>query len=114
MSRDPFRERRFLAEAACGHLAFVEEAVARLEAGQATYGDSFEWVGIRRHLIEMLEEASGLGSWAVLCDQALDHEHGLSAVQREHVRQALRRVASLGAAAHRVLSEAAADLEVQR
>lgn len=114
MSRDGFRERRWLAEASCGHLAFVEQALARLDAGQAAYGDSFEWVGIRRHLIEMLEEASGLGSWAVLCDQALDHEHGLDADERERVRQALRRVAALGGAAHRLLSEAAVELERTR
>lgn len=47
-----------------------------------------------RHLAELTEEAADLGTWAVLADQPLDSEHGLSADQREQVRQALRRAAA--------------------
>jgi hypothetical protein len=112
--RDSFRERRFLAEAACGHLAFVEQAAQRLDTGQATYGDSWQWIGVRRHLAELIEEACDLGAWAVLCDQALDQEHGLDADERERLRQTLRRVAALGAAAHRLLSDASEQLERPR
>lgn len=112
--RDSFRERRWLAEAACGHAAFIEQALARLEAGQAEFGDSWAWIGVRRHVAELTEEASDLGAWAVLCDQALDLDAGLSSEQREHLRQTLRRVAALGAAAHRLLSEASEQLERPR
>ncbi|MGC9221756.1 MAG: hypothetical protein ACP5H2_10465 [Solirubrobacteraceae bacterium] len=113
-TRDEFRERRFLAEAACGHAPFVTQALERLEAGEAEYGSSWAWIGVRRHLAELLEEAADLGAWAVLADQALDGELALSAAQREQLRQALRRVAALGAAAHRLLSEAAEALAVPR
>ncbi|WP_249021056.1 hypothetical protein [Conexibacter sp. S30A1] len=100
-----------MAEASCGHLAFVEQALARLDAGQAEYGDSWAWIGVRRHVAELAEEAADLGAWSALADQALDHEHALGTDERERVRQVLRRVASLGAASHRLLTEAAAELE---
>jgi hypothetical protein len=111
--RDSFRERRFLAEAACGHMPYIEQALARLDAGQSTYGDSWCWIGIRRHLAELTEEAADLGSWSALADQALDGELALSAEQREQTRQALRRVAALGACAHRLLAEATEALAVR-
>ena len=112
--RDSFRERRFLAEAACGHAAFVTQALTRLDAGQAEYGDSWAWIGTRRLLAELTEEAADLGAWSALADQALDLDAGLSSEQREHLRRTLRRVAALGAAAHRLLSEAAEAMAVPR
>lgn len=74
--RDPQRETAFLTEAARGHAPFVEQATARLDMGEEIYGDSWAWIGLRRHLAELLEEAADLGSWAALASQALDTEPG--------------------------------------
>jgi hypothetical protein len=108
--RDPDRERAFLAEAARGHQSFVDDALSRLDAGEPLFGDSWAWIGIRRHLAELLEEASDIGAWAVLAYQALDHEPNLSDVDRHRVAGAVAAAAAHGARAHAVLSTAALAL----
>lgn len=105
-SRDRDREQRILTNAGHGRAPFIEQARARLEAGEERFGSSWSWIGIPRHLTELMEEAADLGSWAVLADQALDLEHGLSDDAREQIRQALHRAAELGAEAHKVLDAA--------
>ena len=62
-ARDIQRERALLSQAARGHAPFVAEAQARLEAGEELYGDSWAWIGVRRHLSELLEESADLGAW---------------------------------------------------
>ena len=108
--RDPDRERAFLAEAARGHQPFVDHALARLDAGDELYGDSWVWIGMRRHLAELLEEAADLGAWAVLAHQALDHEPRLSAVDRQRVAGAVAAAARHGARAHAALTAAVTAL----
>jgi hypothetical protein len=105
-ARDSFRERRLLADAARGHHAFVAQAKARLEAGEELYGDSWAWIGIRRHLAELLEEAADLGAWAALADQALDTDPRLSDQHRERIRAILAVAARCGAQAHQALTAA--------
>jgi hypothetical protein len=104
-SRDLEREQRFLREAARGHQPFVDQATARLEAGEEPFGDSWAWIGIRRHLAELLEEAADVGSWAALADQALDREQ-LSDVDRQRIAAVLQLAARHGAQAHEALSQA--------
>lgn len=108
--RDGFRERRLLAAAARGHEAFIRHVEARLEAGQEPYGDSWAWVGIRRHLAELLAEAADLGAWSVLADQALDRYPELSDPQREQIRAVLAIAARCGAEAHEALTTALASV----
>jgi hypothetical protein len=100
--RDLDREQRFLLDAAHGHEPFVEHATARLEAGEEPFGDSWAWIGIRRHLAELLEESADIGSWAALAEQALDHEQ-LSDVDRQRTRAVLQLAARRGAQAHEAL-----------
>jgi len=102
-ARDTERETRFLAGAARGHNPFVAQAQARLEAGEEIYSDSWAWIGILRHLAELLEEAADLGSWAALADQALDREQ-LTEREREHIRASLELAACCGAQAHAALT----------
>jgi hypothetical protein len=54
--RDLEREQRFLADAARGHEPFVEHATARLDAGEPLFGDSWAWIGIRKHLVPDLSD----------------------------------------------------------
>lgn len=108
--RDPDRERTFLADAARGHHPFVEQATARLDAGEEIYGDSWAWIGLRRHLVELLEEAADLGSWATLAAQALDHEPDLSDADRQRIAGVLAATASHGARAHALLTAATSAL----
>jgi hypothetical protein len=111
---DPDRERAFLADAARGHQPFVDHALARLDAGDAVYGDSWAWIGIRKHLAELLEEAADLGAWAVLAHQALDHEPGLSDADRQRVSGAVAAAAGHGGRAHAALTAAATTLGTAR
>jgi hypothetical protein len=110
--RDQAREQRFLRDAARGHDPFSDHAAARLDAGEDTYGDSWVWVGIRRHLDELLEEAADLGSWAALAEQALDREP-LSDVDRQRILAVLHLAARHGAQAHEALTGAARALHVE-
>jgi hypothetical protein len=102
--RDLDREQRFLHNAARGHEPFIEHATARLDVGEEPYGDSWAWIGIRRHLAELAEEAADLGSWAALADQALDREQELSDVDRARIRAVLELVARRGAEVHAALT----------
>lgn len=111
--RDPQREAAFLAEAARGHQPFIEQATARLAAGQEIFGDSWAWIGLRRHLTELLAEAADLGSWASLALQALDCEPGLSDTDRERVVAVLAATARHGARAHALLSAAASAFSTE-
>ena len=111
--RDLDRERQFLTDAARGHEPFVRHATSRLDAGEELYGDSWAWIGVRKHLAELLEEAADLGSWAVLADQALDLDPGLSDVDRGRIRAALRLTARSGAQAHTALTGVLATLIVE-
>ena len=104
MIRDLEREKRFLRDAARGHDPFVQHALDRLEAGEEPFGDSWAWIGIRKHLAELAEEAADVGGWAALADQALDREHGLSDVDRARIRAVLELVARRGAQAHEALT----------
>jgi hypothetical protein len=108
--RDRDRERAFLADAARGHRPLVDHALARLDAGDELYGDSWAWIGIRKHLAELLEEAADLGAWAVLAHQALDHEPRLSAVDRQRVAGVVAAAAAHGARAHAALTAAVTAL----
>jgi hypothetical protein len=105
-ARQAAREQRFLADAARGHAPFVAHAQARLEGGEELYGDSWAWIGIRRHLTELLEEAADLGAWATLADQALDRDSEVSDQHREQIRAVLAVAARRGAQAHQALSAA--------
>jgi hypothetical protein len=111
--RDTQREHVFLTEAARGHDSFVAQCEARLEAGEERFGDSWAWVGIRRHLTELLEEAADLGSWAVLADQALDHDQALSDLHKEQLRSVLAVASHRGAQAHELLSQALRSVEAR-
>ncbi len=51
--RDQDRAQRWLRDAAHGHAPYVEHATSRLETGEDTYGDSWAWIGIRKHLAEL-------------------------------------------------------------
>lgn len=110
-ARDHHRERRFLAEAARGQRAFVDQCESRLEAGEEQFGSSWAWIGIRKHLVELLEEAADLGAWAVLADQALDRSHELSALHRDQIRAALADTAHRGAQAHAAVDRALKSIE---
>jgi hypothetical protein len=79
--RDVDRERQFLHDAARAHDPFVEHANARLEP----LSDSWLWIGIRRHLHELLKVTADLGAGAVLTDQSLRCEQGLSDIDRARV-----------------------------
>jgi hypothetical protein len=109
--RDLARETRFLTEGARGDRPFIDDAQARLAAGEDTFGDSWMWIGIRRHLTELLEEAADLGAWGCLADQALDRENDLSDLHREQLRSVLVVAARRGASAHGVLSNALRSVE---
>lgn len=109
--RDVDRELRFLTDAARGHRPFVEHATARLAAGDETFGDSWAWIGVARHLTELLEEAADLGAWAALCDQAADLER-LSTDDKRRLEALLRVVARRGAQAHEALTSAVRALAV--
>jgi hypothetical protein len=104
--RDRDYEQRFLVDAGRGHEPFAMQATARLAAGDETFGDSWGWIGIRRHLDELLEEAADLGAWSVLASQALDREPNLSDVDRQRLASMLAVVAAQGARAHRTLTAA--------
>jgi hypothetical protein len=108
--RDPGREQRFLRDAARHHEPYAEHAAARLEAGEEPFGDSWAWIGIRRHLAELLEEAADVGAWATLAEQALDRE-ALSHVDRERIGAVLQLVARCGAQAHEALTGAVRALD---
>lgn len=110
-ARDLPCERAFLAAAARGHHPFVAQAQARLEAGEELFGDSWCWIGIRRHLTELLEEAADVGSWAALADQALDVDPSLSDLHREQIRAVLVLAARHGAQAHEALTRALRSLQ---
>jgi hypothetical protein len=111
MSRDLHREHAFLLDANRGPGAFVVHVEERLAAGEDTFGDSWMWIGIRRHLTELLEEAADLGAWGCLADQALDRENDLSDLHREQLRSVLVVAARRGASAHGVLSNALRSVE---
>jgi hypothetical protein len=104
--RDVARERAFLREAGRDREPFVEHAEARLARGEETYGDSWAWIGIRRHLTELLEEAADLGAWASLATQALEGERDLSELHRVQIGAVLVIAARHGAQAHAALSNA--------
>lgn len=108
--RDLDRERRFLRDAARAHAPFVEHASERLAAGEEPFGDSWAWIGVRRHLAELLEEAADLGAWAALCEQALDRELELAAEDRQRLRAVVQIAARAGAEAHEALTGAAQAL----
>jgi len=110
LQRDPDRERTFLAEAARGRHPFVEQATLRLNAGEEVYGDSWAWIGLRRHLTELLEEAADLGAWAALAAQALDLEPNLADADRQRIAGVLAATASHGARAHALLTAATSAL----
>ena len=110
-ARDLAREHRLLTDAARGHAAFVTQAEQRLEAGDETFGDSWQWIGIHKHLTELLEEAADLGAWAALADQALDHEPTVTGTHRDQLRAVLAICALHGAAAHRSLTQALQTIE---
>jgi hypothetical protein len=110
-ARDTQREHAFLAEAARGHDRFVAQCEARLAASEDRFGSSWAWIGIGRHLTELLEEAADLGSWAVLADQALDHDQTLSDLHKEQIRAVLVVTSRRGAQAHELLSQALASIE---
>jgi hypothetical protein len=110
--RNHDREHTFLAAAARGHAPFVAHAQARLEAGDEPFGDSWAWIGIGRHLSELLEEAADLGAWAALADEALDLER-LTDRQRQQVRAVLALAARRGAEAHQSLTAALRSIETQ-
>ena len=112
-ARDLHREHAFLANAARGHAGFVTHAEQRLEAGDETFGDSWAWIGIHKHLTELLEEAADLGAWAALADQALDRDPAVTGVPRDQLRAVLALCALHGAAAHRSLAQALTTLERQ-
>jgi hypothetical protein len=101
--RDQRREARFLGDAARGHDPFVVQAQARLAAGEEIFGQSWAWIGIRKHLTELLEEAADIGSWAVLAVQALDREQ-LADAERDRIRAVLELAARRGAQAHAALT----------
>jgi hypothetical protein len=105
IARDLAREHRLLGEAARGHDSFVHQAEARLAAGEDEFGDSWAWIGTRQHLHELLEECADVGSWAALCDQALDIDPRLTDQQRDQVRAALHVAARHGADAHRMITQ---------
>jgi hypothetical protein len=108
---DQRRELAFLAAAARGHESFVTQVRARLEAGEPEFGDSWAWIGIRRHLTELREEAADLGAWSVLADQALDHEQQLADADRDRTRAVLELAARRGAQVHQLLSSALRSLD---
>jgi len=103
VSRDLAREARFLADAARRHDLFVAQAQARLEVGEEVYSNSWAWIGLRRLLAELLEEAADLGAWSVLADQALDREQ-LTEQERQRIRALLELAARRGAQAHAALT----------
>jgi hypothetical protein len=108
--RDLDRERRFLRHAARHHEPFAQHAAARLAAGEEPFGDSWAWIGIGRHLLELLEEAADVGAWATLAEQALDREP-LSDVDRQRIGAVLQLVARCGAQAHEALTGAMRALD---
>jgi hypothetical protein len=105
-SRDQSRELAFLAAAGRGHEPFVTQVRARLEEGEPEFGDSWCWIGIRRHLAELLEEAADLGAWSALADQALDLDRELADVDRQRIHAVLTLAARHGAQAHEHLAAA--------
>ena len=102
--RDVQRERAFLEQAARGDHEFVEHVEGRLAAGDELYSNSFLWVGVRKLLDELREEALDLAAWATLAEEALDGEHNLNPAERERVRNVLAASARYGAQAYVVLS----------
>jgi hypothetical protein len=109
--RDTFRERHWLTEVSNGDAEFVEHVMSRLDAGQETFGDSWAWIGVRRHFEELLEEASDLAAWSVLADQALDRETNLTDLHREQLHSVLRVAAQSGARAHVILLQALTSID---
>jgi hypothetical protein len=98
------RERRFLVDVAPASPTFVQAVQARLQAGDEQYGDSWAWIGVRKHLAELMEEAVDLAGWAVLCEQALDQQT-MSETSRRRLSAVLRVVARRGARAHELLAQ---------
>lgn len=98
------RERRFLIDIAPTSPEFVVAVQARLLAGEEQYGDSWAWIGIRRHLAELTEEAVDLAGWAVLAEQALDQQ-SIDEITRRRVSAVLRLVARRGAQMFDLLSQ---------
>lgn len=111
------RERRFLHAVAPDSPAFVEAVQARLQAGEERYGDSWAWIGVRRHFAELMEESVDLAGWAVLCEQALDQDPAVDEVTRRRASAVLRLTARSGARTYDLLAqtlqvtEDGADLE---
>lgn len=112
--RDLHREHLWLENAARGHTAFVEHAEARLAAGDEPYGDSWMWIGLRRHVAELLEEAADLGAWSALARQVVDRETTLDDVHRQQIGAPLELTARHGAAAHEALTRAAQLLDSRK
>jgi hypothetical protein len=109
-ARDLTRERRLLTEASRGHQAFINQAQERLEAGEELFGSSWAWIGVRKHIVELLEEAADIGSWSVLADQALDLDPNVTDVHRQQTRAVLAIAARRGAQAHEALTTALRSL----
>ncbi|MGN6867073.1 MAG: hypothetical protein ACTHMY_01590 [Solirubrobacteraceae bacterium] len=74
--RDRESERHWLdaAELDIGRSGFAEHALSRLAAGEEAYGDRWSVIGLDQLLGELREEAADLGSWGVLCLQAVELE----------------------------------------
>jgi len=62
------------------------------------------WIGVKKHLTELLEEAADVGSWSALAEQALDLDLVLSEQHRQQIRAVLRTAARHGAQAHESLT----------
>ncbi len=108
--RDVAREHQFLIDAAHGETPCVDHAEHRIADGDEAYGLSFLWIGIRRHLAELQEEAADLAAWAALADEALDREHDVSDLHKQQIRAVLVAAAQHGARAHGLLTNARVSL----
>lgn len=102
--RDTKREAEFLRAAARGEDEFVERVEARLRLGDELYGTFYQWIGIRKLLDELREEALDLAAWASLADEALDREVELDAERRDQIRAVLQSSARYGSQAYVTLS----------
>ena len=103
MSRDLAAERDLLAEA--GGSDFAMTLIARIDAADVEYGDSFVWAARSLLWRELQEEAIDLGGWAVLALRRCELD-GTPERDLDRLRALLLTIARHGARANVLIAEA--------
>lgn len=84
---------------------FIADAVARLRAGERTFGDRWTTLGLERLLAEVSEEAADIGGWGALAGEQLAREN-LDERDRDRVAALLATAIEAAVCAHAAIGDA--------